>query len=457
MVNTNPELLFGSIAVRLGYLTKEQLDALVEEQARPATKPPRLGELGVERGVLKPEQVEGILQSQKGSLPEDARRLGALAVKNGFAGDDEVEMALEAQKGASGEEGPPAKIGQILIEMGTLSPQQVEALLAAQARLRQGNGHPVAPPDKEAVKEAADVVKQAAAAAAVEGAQALDRSLSKVAPGIHNQRKYILAAAAAGVVSCLLPWKFVVNAGSVLGVADWGVFTLVMYALAGAAALLGNRGEAIILMHRAGVFVPAALGFAAAACRFLYVWLNYNLDVLIGLYLAVPAGAGIIATLVFTKPPADATPGTAPQKIFDRLRRLFRDMSGKRAKERTEAAAKRDVLLRQIGEAALRAGAGGEEAESAFKAQEAFEAIRKKYPELGDSTSGTKSKGSRAGAAATKDLMRAKTELKSAQGRLDRALQKLGRHAADAGVAPEGEEARLAELKSLDAVVQDLT
>ncbi|RPH47783.1 MAG: hypothetical protein EHM91_05300, partial [Planctomycetota bacterium] len=63
---------------------------------------------------------------------------GAVAVQNGFVSSSEVELALEAQKeGPAFENDAPHKLGEILAEMGTLTASQIQAVLDAQARLRQ--------------------------------------------------------------------------------------------------------------------------------------------------------------------------------------------------------------------------------------------------------------------------------------------------------------------------------
>ena len=70
---------------------------------------------------------------------------GALAVKNGYASTSEIELALEAQKeGPAFESETPPKLGEILVEMGTLTPEQIKSVLEAQSRLRQEES---APPD----------------------------------------------------------------------------------------------------------------------------------------------------------------------------------------------------------------------------------------------------------------------------------------------------------------------
>ena len=125
--------------------------------------------------------------------------------------------------------------------------------------------------------------------------------------------------------------------------------------------------------------------------------------------------------------------------IGDKLRRLFRDVSGKRAKEKASASEQRDELLARLAEAALAAGATGAEADSARKAREGFDAARKKA----EGGAGT-------GAVA------AKTAVKAAESKAKRALVKLGRHAIEKGQVPPGQEAAAAEIASLDARIADL-
>ena len=69
---------------------------------------------------------------------------GALAVANGYASTSEIELALEAQKeGPAFESETPPKLGEILVEMGTLTPEQIKSVLDAQAKLREAEKAPV--------------------------------------------------------------------------------------------------------------------------------------------------------------------------------------------------------------------------------------------------------------------------------------------------------------------------
>jgi len=221
-------------------------------------------------------------------------RFGALAVKNGFASETDVEFALDTQRETSNE-GMAPMLGEILIDMGSLTPEKLNALLVEQNVLRTG------------VSDAPAPVQAAAPAPAVEGAK------------------------------------------------EPGAFKKVM----------------------------AAVG--------------------------------------------------------DKLRRLFRDVSGRRAKEKALASEKRDDLLAGLAEAALAAGAEGPEADSARKAKEGFETARKKA----EGGAGT-------GAVA------AKTAFKAAESKAKRALIKLGRQAIEKSRVPSGQEAAVAEIAALDARIADL-
>ncbi len=153
MAAVNPALLFGTIALQTGRLTKEALDAVLEEQEK---APAPLGEICRRRGLLSSNQIRRILQVQReGAVAEVETRLGSLAVRNGFAREEDIGAALVHQTGAL------AKLGEILLEKGAISTQALSALLAAQERLRKG-----AISDEELDVETKEVPVVAAPAAA---------------------------------------------------------------------------------------------------------------------------------------------------------------------------------------------------------------------------------------------------------------------------------------------------
>src|SRR5262245_44573593 len=126
-----PLHLFGILALRHGALRPDQLQALIEEQARDPGTP--LGEIARRRGMLTARQVRRLLELQRtGSFDPDATTFGGLLLQNGFASLDEVGVALQAQRRA---DGAPPPLGEILVGMGTLDEQQRGAILIAQRRL----------------------------------------------------------------------------------------------------------------------------------------------------------------------------------------------------------------------------------------------------------------------------------------------------------------------------------
>ena len=139
MQENSPDLLFGKIAVKKEYLTQSQVSTLLERQREcsGAGDPASLGELAVRNKILTLEQVGEILLAQECTKIRDKDRLlGILAIKNGFATTEEVDLALHEQKqDYQPARGLPKRLGEILVEMGTMTWEQLAALLAAQSRI----------------------------------------------------------------------------------------------------------------------------------------------------------------------------------------------------------------------------------------------------------------------------------------------------------------------------------
>jgi len=126
-----PLHLFGILALRHGVLRPEQLQYLIQEQLKDPGTP--LGELARRRGLLTARQVRRLLELQRtGAYDPDSATFGGLILQNGFASLDEVGVALQAQRSADA----PSPLGEILVGMGTLDDQQRGAILVAQRRLR---------------------------------------------------------------------------------------------------------------------------------------------------------------------------------------------------------------------------------------------------------------------------------------------------------------------------------
>lgn len=143
-----PDMLFGRLVVKAGYLTDTQVEALLKEQRESsrAGATVSLGEICQMKKLLTSQQVQRVLLAQRYTeIREEDKRIGALAVKNGFASEEEIRLALgEQEKLYRAEKKLPNRLGDILVEAEVLTPQQLDALLAAQTRLREKPRPPTA-------------------------------------------------------------------------------------------------------------------------------------------------------------------------------------------------------------------------------------------------------------------------------------------------------------------------
>lgn len=130
-MSSAPLRLLGTLAIQQGILRVDQILPLLEEQARDVDVP--FGELARRRGLLSARQIRYLLDLQRSVKVDPAETaFGTLALQNGFVSPEDVIKALDAQRAA------PAPLGEILLDMGALAPQQRGALLSAQKRLRGG-------------------------------------------------------------------------------------------------------------------------------------------------------------------------------------------------------------------------------------------------------------------------------------------------------------------------------
>ncbi len=166
---------FGSIAVWGRLLEEPALEeALREQSGRRAGEEsaPRIGEILIERGLLTDEEVRRILRVQLQRMPAAGHLLfGRIAVARRFAPPAAVFRALDEQSREILASRGTRRLGEILVSMGEVRPEEVEAILAYQARADSvpmsearkkaapPSDEPPAPPPAEAaaVEASADV------------------------------------------------------------------------------------------------------------------------------------------------------------------------------------------------------------------------------------------------------------------------------------------------------------
>lgn len=135
------DLLFGQIAIQLGFCNNDQVEAALALQAG-AARPMSLGRHLVEEGFLSEDQHSKVLEQQRRNLikpapaatssapPKGEILFGRLVVREGLASEEDVNAALREQ----GRSNDRRTLGEVLVARGVLTSPQVEALLRKQQK-----------------------------------------------------------------------------------------------------------------------------------------------------------------------------------------------------------------------------------------------------------------------------------------------------------------------------------
>lgn len=137
------DLLLGQIAVERGLISKAQLEDCVRAQQKEKAPKP-LGRLLVSRGLLKDEQLAGLLgeQSRRVEVLEAFKKLqtadylfGQLLVKDNLATQLQINKCLEIQlKMAEKGTAPIPRVGELLVEHGFVDRKTVADVLKLQSK-----------------------------------------------------------------------------------------------------------------------------------------------------------------------------------------------------------------------------------------------------------------------------------------------------------------------------------
>ncbi|MFN3430135.1 MAG: DUF2442 domain-containing protein [Candidatus Sericytochromatia bacterium] len=122
--------LLGIILEREDYLNQVQVQAIMAEQERlkAAGKSGTFGELAMKLGFITPEQLKFAIQLQQklAYAPGERKPLGAILLENGVIKPSQVHLALQKQA-ASGQ-----RLGEVLIEQGAISENLLQVFLQMQ-------------------------------------------------------------------------------------------------------------------------------------------------------------------------------------------------------------------------------------------------------------------------------------------------------------------------------------
>ncbi|RME03913.1 MAG: serine/threonine protein kinase [Planctomycetota bacterium] len=127
--------LFGTIAYRHRFLTRQQLVSALEiqKQAQMRGEHPFLGDICVQLGYLTPEQVEEIIQIQKRANRPLEKLYGRIGLENKFFNPEHLEHCLDLQKKSK----TYAPIGYYMLQNKYLTLEQHKAILRSIERIRQ--------------------------------------------------------------------------------------------------------------------------------------------------------------------------------------------------------------------------------------------------------------------------------------------------------------------------------
>ncbi|MCC8180277.1 MAG: hypothetical protein LIP23_05120 [Planctomycetes bacterium] len=113
-MQSNPSGLIGRQLLEKGLVTREQLKEVLDEQAeftRAGQTPPKLGELMVERGMIKRSDLEQLLKKKEapGGL------FGEFLVSNRLVKEEDITKVLAMQKEATDKGEKPQPLGALLV------------------------------------------------------------------------------------------------------------------------------------------------------------------------------------------------------------------------------------------------------------------------------------------------------------------------------------------------------
>jgi hypothetical protein len=137
-VGADQDLLFGRIAVNRKFCTQAQLDECLAIQARNRDFLP-LGHILKDEGYITEDQHSEVLSIQRKNLSavdpvqklkKESILLGKLAVREKLMSERDVNLCLRLQA----KQGEKRSLGELMIEQGYLTPEQLKRLLAKQQK-----------------------------------------------------------------------------------------------------------------------------------------------------------------------------------------------------------------------------------------------------------------------------------------------------------------------------------
>jgi len=133
MDKSTTEKTFGKLALKKGFITKDQLEEALkiqadEDHSKASHKP--IGRILLNKGFITLKQVGDILKSIDKLYEEKVdRSFGDIAIEKGFITKDQLDMALRIQMDEYSTTGIRRAIGRILLNEGLITMQQIGEVL----------------------------------------------------------------------------------------------------------------------------------------------------------------------------------------------------------------------------------------------------------------------------------------------------------------------------------------
>jgi hypothetical protein len=135
-------LVLGELAVRAGYVTREQLEECIAHQEGNGYASP-LGEVMMARGLLTKDKLPLLLERQKEAIADYEQMIsvsglfGRIAVERGFITERQLNACIRTQLMLE-MEGDSVKIGQVMIRNGLLSLERFWEIIHSQGDFKCG-------------------------------------------------------------------------------------------------------------------------------------------------------------------------------------------------------------------------------------------------------------------------------------------------------------------------------
>jgi hypothetical protein len=127
------EKTFGKVALKKGFITKEQLEEALKTQSDEDSSSVNhrpIGRILLNKGFITLQQVSEILKSMDKLYEEKIDwTFGDIAIEKGFITKDQLELALKIQMDEYSSTGIRRAIGRILLNEGIITLQQIGEVL----------------------------------------------------------------------------------------------------------------------------------------------------------------------------------------------------------------------------------------------------------------------------------------------------------------------------------------